>query len=98
MENGLLHRVVFTSQGQVACMVDDGFMILNLNDGVYYGLDDVGARIWELLQERRAVVDIRDALLAEFDVDQERCEKDLLRLLGELIEARLVEVAPVEAQ
>jgi hypothetical protein len=88
----LLDSVVVATSSQVSCELADEVMILNLNNGVYYGLDPVGARIWELLQEERPVAEIRDALLAEFEVTEERCERDLLRLLGELIDARLVEI------
>jgi hypothetical protein len=84
--------VVVATSGQVSCELAGEAMILNLNDGVYYGLDPVGARIWELLQEQRPVAEIRDTLLAEFEVSEERCERDLLRLLNELIEAQLVEI------
>jgi hypothetical protein len=98
MKDGLLDSVVFVSPGQVACTVGDEVMILNLNDGVYYGLDPVGTRIWELLQVPISVHEVRDALLQEFDVDPDRCQRDLLRLVEDLIEARLVEVAPVEAR
>jgi hypothetical protein len=86
--------VVVATSSQVSCELADEVMILNLNDGVYYGLDAVGTRIWELLQEQRPVTEMRDTLLAEFEVTEERCERDLLRLLNELIEARLVEVVP----
>jgi sulfur transfer complex TusBCD TusB component (DsrH family) len=67
-------------------------VILSLEDGVYYGLEEVGARIWELLQRPIQVSAIRDALVAEYDVDPERCRRDLLALLQDLAARGLVEV------
>ena len=66
--------------------------ILDLKAGVYYGLDAVGARIWSLIQEPRTVNEIRDILLEEYEVEPERCERDLLALLRRLADEGLVEV------
>jgi len=54
-------------------------------------LNPVGARVWALLQQPRPVREIRDALLTEYDVDRERCERDLLALLHALVAERLIE-------
>ncbi len=67
-------------------------VILSLRDGVYYGLEDVGARIWELLQRPVRVAAIRDALVAEYDVEPERCGRDLRALLQDLAGRGLIEV------
>lgn len=66
--------------------------MLNLTSGIYYGLDAVGARIWNLIQEPRTVNEIRDVLLREYDVETERCERDLLAILQNLAAAGLIEV------
>jgi sulfur transfer complex TusBCD TusB component (DsrH family) len=67
-------------------------VILSLKDGVYYGLEDVGARIWALLQKPIAVSAIRDALVAEYDVEPEPCGRDLAALLQDLAARGLIEV------
>ncbi|MGA2383793.1 MAG: PqqD family peptide modification chaperone [Gemmatimonadales bacterium] len=67
-------------------------VILSLKDGVYYGLEDVGARIWGLLQRPITVSAIRDALVAEYDVEPERCGRDLAALLQDLAARGLIEV------
>ena len=61
-------------------------------NGTYYGLDEVGARVWSLIQEPRSVAALRDAITDEYDVEPERCERDLLALLQELEAAELIEV------
>ena len=67
-------------------------VILNLKNGVYYGLDDVGYRIWGLIQEHKTVRHIRDAIIGEYEVDQTRCERDLVGLLQRLTDEGLIEV------
>lgn len=59
---------------------------------MYYGLDAVGARIWSLVQTPRTFHDVRELILAAYEVDTERCERDLLALLESLLNAGLVEV------
>lgn len=76
----------------VSCDLDGEAVILQLGSGIYYGLDPVGASVWNLLQEPRPVHSIRDVLLAEYDVEPERCERDLLALLHQLQAASLVVV------
>ena len=93
MENNLSNasRVVVTKD-QVSCDLSGEVAILNLKSGVYYGLDAVGARIWQLIQEPRTVASIRTVLLSEYEVDPDRCERDLLLLLHALADAGLLEI------
>ena len=69
-------------------------VILNFADEVYYGLDGVGARVWELLGEPRTLAELRDAVTAEYEVDAATVEADLQELLEDLATRRLVEVLP----
>jgi len=84
--------IVVASSDQVASDLGEEVVILNLKDGIYYGLDAVGASVWGMLQEARQVGSILDALLAEYDVEPTRCEQDLLDLLASLKAAALIEV------
>ncbi len=77
---------------QVSCDLGGEAAILHLKNGVYYGLDPVGARVWSLLQTPRNLAEIRDALLEEFEVQPERCERDLRDLIEELAAENLIEV------
>ena len=83
---------VVAPKDQVSSDLGGEVAILDLKAGVYYGLDAVGARIWSLIEEPRTVNEIRDILLEEYDVEPERCERDLLVLLRRLADEGLVEV------
>jgi hypothetical protein len=72
-------------------------VILSLKDGVYYGLEDVGARVWELLQRPIRVSAIRDTLVAEYEVEPGRCGRDLRKLLQDLATRGLVDVRDADA-
>lgn len=84
--------VISVTKDAVHCDVEDEVVILGLKDGVYYGLNPVGAFIWGLIQEPKNVADIRDAILEEYDVSREVCETDLMELLTELSDKGLVEI------
>ena len=67
-------------------------VILNLGDGVYYSLDEVGGRIWNLLSSPVTMRTICDAVVAEYDVEPADCERDVRELIGVLASRGLVEV------
>lgn len=67
-------------------------VILHFTAGTYFGLDEVGTRIWQLVQERRSVREIRGALLEEYDVDEERCDRAVHSLLASLAEHGLITI------
>jgi hypothetical protein len=77
---------------QVSCDLAREVVILHLKSGVYYGLDAVGARIWNLIQTPMNVNNLRDVLLEEYDVDPDRCERDLVALLQDIAAQGLIEV------
>ena len=83
---------VVAAKDQVSSDLGGEKAILDLKAGMYYGLDGVGARVWDLIQEPRDVGDIRNILLREYDVAPERCELDLLTLLQRLADEGLIEV------
>jgi len=84
--------LVCAAPDQVSCELGGEAAILNLKTGAYFGLDPVGARIWSLISEPRTVAGIRDAIVEEYDVEPDRCERDLLALLEKLADAGLVDI------
>ena len=66
-------------------------VMLNLNDGTYYGLDGAGAEIWKRLQRTATVDEIVSAIVELYDVDAVRCREDVCTLLRQLLERGLVE-------
>ena len=87
-----LNRTVVVAKDVVSCDLVEEAALLNLKDGVYYGLNPVGARIWNLIQKPRKVGEILEILLDEYDVDRDTCQNDLFELLEQLLEKELVTV------
>jgi coenzyme PQQ biosynthesis protein PqqD len=65
-------------------------VLLRLEDGGYYALDDVGARIWELCDGSRAVGQIVDILSSEFDAPEAIVRADVLEFIDDLRRERLL--------
>jgi Coenzyme PQQ synthesis protein D (PqqD) len=84
--------VIIVTKDQVSCNLGAEAAILNTREGIYYGLDPIGTQVWKLLQTPTTVADIHEVLLQEYDVEPERCQRDLLALLEDLLGAGLIEV------
>jgi hypothetical protein len=69
-------------------------VLLDLESGVYYGLDAIGTRVWQLLMQRNAVADICTTLLDEYNVAADVLRDDVSRLVGELCDKGLVTRQP----
>ena len=64
------YSTVVVSSDQLNGEHVDGYVaILNLKDGVYYGLNPVGGHIWNLILEPKTVAEVRDILLEVYDVE-----------------------------
>jgi hypothetical protein len=87
-----VHSIVVATSEQVSCPLGEESAILNLKNSVYYGMNPVGARVWNLVQQPRSVWQLRDALLEEYQVEAGRCERDLLDLLEQMRLEGLIEV------
>jgi hypothetical protein len=70
--------------------LDGEAVILQLQSGMYFGLDSVGTRIWQLLEQHGIVRDALDAAAGEFETSRDELERDLLELLSELEQQQLV--------
>jgi len=84
---------IVVSKEQVSSRLGDETAILGLKNGVYYGLNPVGARVWNLIQQPRTLVELQEILASEYDVEGLRLESDLRLLIGQLVEERLVEIS-----
>lgn len=67
--------------------------VLSMRSGEYFGLNEVGAFVWSLIQARTTFDELCRAVEHEYDVAAERCRRDLAELIGELHANELVEIA-----
>ena len=79
----------------IARRVEDITVLLDVETGHTYTLDDVGSRAWTVLTSASSIEDAYERLLAEFTVEPERLKSDLETLIADLNERRLVTLDPV---
>lgn len=73
--------------------LDQEAVLLNLKSGTYFGLNDVGARMWALIVSGQSLSHIVEALEAEYDGGRAEIERDLLELARQLVAKGLASVA-----
>ena len=83
---------VVVADDVVSCDLDGEAAILNLKDGVYYGLDPIGAKIWNLIQNPMILSDVVEKIWEEYDVEKDQCTDDIFELIEELLNNGLVKV------
>ena len=87
-----LSSVATRNEAIVFTDLDDTVVMMDVDEGQYYELDPIGARIWALIESPRPVAEICDALAGEYDVDPDTCRQDTLEFLQTASEHRIVQV------
>ena len=78
-------NIVFTN-------LDDNIVMMDVDEGRYFELPPVAARIWTLIEEQQTVRSICDALVEEYDISVETCQQDTLEFLQSAFEMHIVRV------
>ena len=76
--------------------LDRESVLLNLETEHYFGLDETGTRMWQLVTVSPNIDAAYEELLAEFDVEPELLRSNLTELLGQLVENGLLQVLPAD--
>lgn len=73
--------------------IDDELVMMNIDTGDYFGLNDVATAVWLKVRETTTYSDLIESLIEEFDVKPEQCETEVNELLTQLNAAKLIEVS-----
>ncbi|MGF1542644.1 MAG: PqqD family protein, partial [Pleurocapsa sp.] len=71
--------------------IADEAVILDLESGVYYGLNSVGVDIWQWLQQPQTAQNLLSLVLEEYEVTPEQAEQDIQSILQEMLDKGLIE-------
>jgi hypothetical protein len=84
--------VLSASPRHLSCGLAGEAVILNLDNGLYYGLNESGSHAWELLQAGTTFGELADALFERFDAPRSAIEEDLRALLAQLQQQGLIRI------
>ena len=84
--------VLVRNESIVFTDLDDTIVMMDVDEGRYYELDPVAARIWTLIEEQQAMQSICDALMEEYAVSAETCWQDTSEFLQSAVEMHIVRV------
>jgi len=87
-----LASIAHVSEDVIVRELEGEAVLLNLESGIYFGLDAVGARIWHLIEQYGALSAVLDQIVSEFDVDTSQAERDLIDLVRQLSSRGLVDM------
>ena len=76
----------------VSSSMDGETVMMSIENGEYYGLDPIGSRIWEIIENPIEVTKLIEMLLDEFEVSREQCQEDTLEFLNHLFEKKLLTI------
>ncbi len=86
--------VVEAVDHQTSAEVDGENVILDLEEGVYYGLNPVGTQVWKRIQDPMPVGEVVAEITSDYGIERERCFQDVVALLHDLEEHNLVRIDP----
>ena len=73
-----------------ASISGDGLVLLDVEGGVLFASNMVGARIWQLIEQRRSRVEIASRIAANYEIPLERARNDVVAFIGSLVDRGLV--------
>jgi hypothetical protein len=71
-------------------LVGDEMVLLDLESGMYFGLDGVGKRIWEAIGEGLTLGEIAAIIVSEYEVEVNQAQADVIEFVGDLVERGLL--------
>ena len=83
---------IVANTGKRSAELPGEVIFLDEKSASYWGLSEVGLRVWTLVQQPRTILQIVDTLETEYDIGRRQCERDVLELISDMAEKGLVVV------
>jgi len=82
----------------LVCFLEKESVLLNLEAEIYYGLDETGTRMWQVVTMAPNIDNAYVELLTEFDVEAELLRQNLSELLGQLVDNGLLRIHSADVE
>ncbi|MCP4397030.1 MAG: lasso peptide biosynthesis PqqD family chaperone [bacterium] len=84
--------IIAQSKELMVSGLDGDTVMMDIERGGYFGLNKIGSRVWELIEEPRSVSAVCDTLIEEFEVEREQCEQEVISFVTWLVRRKLAEL------
>ena len=79
------------SNENITSRIQDEVVMVNLTQGNYYALNEVGSSIWNIIETPHSIEEIAEILLMEYAVDKETCINEISDFINQLLEHKVIE-------
>ena len=87
-----LDTIIRRSDALLAANLGDDVVMMDVEQGAYYGLEAVAARVWALTEQPMAVGSLCERLVTEYQISPEQCRQEVLAFLGDLLNHQIVQI------
>jgi hypothetical protein len=91
-EKIILESKIVQKPGSIVSDMDGEKVMLNIDNGNYYNLGEMGGVIWEMIKEPISVDELINDLLLEYDIDKMDCENQVILFINKLNSEDLISV------
>lgn len=88
-----LNNIISRNPEIDATDLDGEVVMMNMEKGQYFMMNEVGSRIWEIIEEPMKISELIDTLLGEFEVERDECENTVMEFLNDLSYGDLIKVS-----
>ena len=85
-----INAVIKKNQVILSNQIDNETVMMDIEKGEYYGINQVGTRIWSLLEHPHTIEQLCETLLEEFEVTEEECFQDVREFVARLAEKKMI--------
>ena len=87
-----LQNMVAQIPGNIVSDMGGEKVMMNIDNGKYYNLGEIGGDIWTLIEKSISVQEVVEALLTEYQVEREDCVEQVLTFLQQLYNEKLINI------
>jgi hypothetical protein len=82
--------IIVQAEGIDATDLNGEKVMMNLDKGQYFALNQVGSRIWDIIDKPASVKEITDTLIKEYDIDEETCKSSVITFLEGMSDVEII--------
>ena len=86
------NTIICRSETLLSNNLGDDIVMMDIEEGAYYGLEEVAARIWEMAENPVSVGSLCTDLMSEYKISEEECRSDVGEFLTDLLDRNILKI------